>query len=318
MHALPLEGSAERERVVDFVWSCASPQRDAFGGNRGHDANLLYTLRCAPLSSRERTLFFTTCSISAIQIMALLDRMDQLDGAAIAAHIAALQQPDGSFFGDRWGEVDTRFSYIAIMGLSLLGRLDSINVDAAVDYILACRNFDGAFGAVPHAESHAGQTFCCVAALAIAGALDRIDKDRLGWWLAERQVSSSSRRHRGFLSPLTALVQLPCGGLNGRPEKKEDVCYSWWVLSSLALLGKLDWIDGDALARYILSCQDAEVGAIADRPENQGDVFHLFFGVCGLSLLGTAVGCQLKAVDPAYALPVETLRRLRVGAYATH
>lgn len=142
----------------------------------------------------------------------------------------------GSFIGDEWGEVDTRFSYIAIMGLSLLGRLHFINLERAVDFILACKNFDEAFGAVPYAESHAGQTFCCVAALAIAGQLHRIDVDKLGWWLAERQ--------------------LPCGGLNGRPEKKEDVCYSWWVLSALAILGKLDWIDGPKLAEYILSCQD--------------------------------------------------------------
>ena len=31
---------------------------------------------------------------------------------------------------------------------------------------------------------------------------DRVDHQLLGWWLCERQ--------------------LPCGGLNGRPEKKEE------------------------------------------------------------------------------------------------
>lgn len=165
----------------------------------------------------------------------LLDCTDKLNVDGIAARFASLQLPDGSFMGDAFGEIDTRFSYIAIMGLSLLGRLDAINLDSAVAFILSCKNFDEAFGAVPFAESHAGQTFCCVAALAIAGALDRVDRDRLGWWLAERQ--------------------LPCGGLNGRPEKKEDVCYSWWVLSALSILDRLSWIDGNALARFILSCQ---------------------------------------------------------------
>ena len=29
----------------------------------------------------------------------------------------------------------------------------------------------------------------------------------------------------------------------GRPEKLPDVCYSWWVLSSLKIIGKLHWID---------------------------------------------------------------------------
>lgn len=45
--------------------------------------------------------------------------------------------------------------------------------------------------------------FVCVAALAILDRLDEIDQPTLSWWLAERQ--------------------LPNGGLNGRPEKLEDV-----------------------------------------------------------------------------------------------
>jgi geranylgeranyl transferase type-2 subunit beta len=33
------------------------------------------------------------------------------------------------------------------------------------------------------------------------------------------------------------------------------VCYSHWVLSSMAILDKLTWIDGSALTRFILSAQ---------------------------------------------------------------
>jgi geranylgeranyl transferase type-2 subunit beta len=69
--------------------------------------------------------------------------------------ISSLQQQDGSFMGDEWGEIDTRFSYCAISGLSLLGQLDAIDVNKARDYVLACLNFDGGFGTVPGAESHA-------------------------------------------------------------------------------------------------------------------------------------------------------------------
>lgn len=71
--------------------------------------------------------------------------------------------------------------------------------------------------------------------LAIANRLDLVDRDLLGEWLCERQ--------------------LPNGGLNGRPEKLEDVCYSWWVLSSLAMIDRLHWIDRDKLVGFILSCQ---------------------------------------------------------------
>lgn len=68
--------------------------------------------------------------------------------------------------------------------------------------------------------------------------------DKLAWWLCERQCDS--------------------GGLNGRPEKQADVCYSWWVLSTLHILQRLDWIDRDLLLGFILKCQDPK-GGIADR-----------------------------------------------------
>ena len=114
-------------------------------------------------------------------------------------------------------------------------------------------NFDGGFGSKPGSESHAGLIYCCVGLLSITGIykniqnkyyihteyitsltkgnvlghLHLIDADRLGWWLCERQ--------------------LPSGGLNGRPEKLPDVCYSWWVLSALTILGRLHWIDKKGL-----------------------------------------------------------------------
>lgn len=34
-----------------------------------------------------------------------------------------------------------------------------------------------------------------------------------------------------------------------------QVCYSWWCLSCLAILGRLHWIDQQALTRFILYCQ---------------------------------------------------------------
>jgi geranylgeranyl transferase type-2 subunit beta len=50
-----------------------------------------------------------------------------------------------------------------------------------------------------------------------------------------------------------------------------------------------------------------ETGGIADRPGDMVDVFHTFFGIAGLSFLQYP---NLDQVDPAYALPVHTLRRI--------
>ncbi|KAH8092872.1 prenyltransferase [Aureococcus anophagefferens] len=109
----------------------------------------------------------------AVVAWILAPRRDKCDGAKAAAYVAALQQGDGSFHGDEWGEVDTRFSYCALSSLAILGELWNrspplIDVAKAVDFVDRCRNFDGGYGAVPGAESHAGQIFCCVGALAIA------------------------------------------------------------------------------------------------------------------------------------------------------
>jgi geranylgeranyl transferase type-2 subunit beta len=153
--------------------------------------------------------------------------------------------------------------------------LDLVDVTLAVKYIDSCANTDGGFGTVPAAESHSGQIFVCIAALSIAGVLEsRLTEqpdwaDRLAGWLSERQISSGSGS----------------GGLNGRPEKKEDVCYSWWVVSPLVMLQRAQWIDRPALSKYILGCQDPEHGGFSDRPGDVVDVFHTCFGLAGLSLL---------------------------------
>merc|ERR1712168_969537 len=140
-----------------------------------------------------------------------------------------------------------------------MGRLETARIDLnkVVEFVASCMNFDGGFGTRPGSESHAGQIYCCVGFLSITGDLHRVDADLLGWWLAERQ--------------------LPSGGLNGRPEKLPDVCYSWWVLSALSVLGRLSWIDSDALTRFILASQDDETGGISDRPGDLPDPFHTLF-----------------------------------------
>lgn len=121
------------------------------------------------------------------------------------------------------------------MALAILDMMHKVDVEKAVSFVKSCQNPDGSYGRVPGAESHAGQVYTCVGALALTKRLDLADLDRLGAWLSERQ--------------------LPNGGLNGRPEKLEDVCYSWWVLSSLAMIGKLHWIDEAKLTNFILRCQ---------------------------------------------------------------
>jgi geranylgeranyl transferase type-2 subunit beta len=104
--------------VVTMVSRCCR-----FGGNVNHDPHLLYTL-------------------SALQILALYDELSVVDVELVVNYVASLQQPDGSFFGDKWGEVDTRFSYCALSIMSILGQLDSgrIDVPKAIEYVARYRS----------------------------------------------------------------------------------------------------------------------------------------------------------------------------------
>lgn len=245
--------------------------------------------------------------------------------------VKSLQQEDGSFFGDKWGEVDLRFSFCAIATLALVDRLDAIDIDTAVCFIMKCNNaIDGGFGSRPGSESHAGLIYCGLGALSITGRLEMIDAELLGKRRSPNHSSNSSLTlcalaHAGWW---LCERQLPSGGLNGRPEKLPDLCYSWWVLSSLHILGRLHWIDREKLLRFILACQDEETGGFSDRPGNLVDPFHTCFGLTGISLLaheyretGSApedavfakLKQQLKPINPVFCMPQYVIDQRKVN-----
>lgn len=82
----------------------------------------------------------------------------------------------------------------------------------------------------------------------------------------------------------------------------------------------------EKLTEFILASQDEETGGFADRPGDlvsqlscllplllyvhlslQVDPFHTLFGLAGLSLLGNK---QLKAINPVFCMPQDTIDRL--------
>ncbi|CUM66712.1 uncharacterized protein PRCAT00004390001 [Priceomyces carsonii] len=263
-----------QDEVISFIMGAWDQKNGGFGSFHRHDAHILSTL-------------------SAIQILSIYGKLDLLGPKRelLVRFIKGLQLPNGSFQGDKFGEIDTRFVYTALSSLSILGELTSEIVNPAVDFIMKCQNFDGGFGMVPGAESHAAQVFTSLGALAITDRLHLINEERVGSWLSERQV-------------------LPSGGMNGRPEKLPDVCYSWWAVSSLAIIGKKHWINAEKLQQFILRCQDAENGGFSDREGNQTDVFHTCFGIAGLALLDHE-HFELNPIDPVYCMPLSVTKNFK-------
>ena len=274
LHALHL---IDRDYILDYIQKCHNKASGGYSPSPNHDPHLLYTL-------------------SAVQLLVQLDRVDLIDKPSLCSFIKSLQQEDGSFMGDQWGEVDTRFSFCAIACLTLIDQLNAVDIDLATDFVLKCLNFDGGFGCIPGAESHAGQIYCCLGFLSLVKRLDALDestRNMLAWWLCERQLEKS-------------------GGLNGRPEKLPDVCYSWWVLASLKILGKERWINSEKLSQFILAAQDEETGGIADRPGNIPDPFHTLFGVTGLSILKKFDEQKIRPVNPVLCMPEYVIQRMGI------
>ncbi|KAM0671302.1 Rab geranylgeranyltransferase [Ordospora colligata] len=263
--------------AVSYVLRCKNTD-GGFGGSEGYPSNI-------------------TSTFNALQILYMCKH--RYEARDTVEYICGLQQSSGCFHNDAYGEEDTRINCCAILSLHLLFLLGNgcfkvemlarpmhdnylkntgIDVSMIIEYTLKCFNRDGGFGAIPGAESHAAQVFCCLSVLRSLGALECIDRTRVKRFIAMRQTIS--------------------GGLAGRINKKEDVCYSFWAYSSAVMIGEQQSIDEEHLVRFILSCQ-GKTGGFSDRPGNETDLYHLMFALAGLSLLGY---CGIKKIDAGFGL----------------
>src|SRR5438105_3151453 len=86
MHVMQRLDRLPKDEIIKFALSCQNPD-GGFGGATGQDSHLLYTL-------------------SAVQVLCIFEAESQMNVDAVCRWTAALQQPDGSFAGDQWGEID--------------------------------------------------------------------------------------------------------------------------------------------------------------------------------------------------------------------
>ena len=124
------------------------------------------------------------------------------------------------------------------------------------------RCYDGAFGLCTACKGHGGSTFCAIASLTLMGKLDDVldnnyidNNNLISWrksllhWCINRQchADNASKDDYNYLSP--------SAGMQGRPNKDEDTCYSYWIGGTLELLNGAKFIDTVRLKNYIFSCQ---------------------------------------------------------------
>ena len=87
-------------------------------------------------------------------------------------------------------------------------------------------------------------------------------------------------------------------GFNGRPDKKDDTCYTFWVGATLKLLNEEPPFANAQILHcldFVLSTQDGITGGLAKWPEISPDPLHTYLGLAGLALAPFA---GLRPVDP--------------------
>jgi geranylgeranyl transferase type-1 subunit beta len=96
---------------------------------------------------------------------------------------------------------------------------------------------------------------------------------------------------------------------NGRTNKVADTCYFWWVGGALANLGQLDsLVDREAARRFLLEKMQHRIGGFGKSPGSPPDLYHSFFGLAVLGLLGDErEGGKVRAFDAGLAVPRETV-----------
>ncbi|MCL4145270.1 UNVERIFIED_CONTAM: hypothetical protein GTU68_055290 [Idotea baltica] len=229
-------------------------------------------------------------------LLILGDDLSQIDRKGIQEHIKSLQCEDGSFYSTVGGsENDMRFVYCAATVCYILQDFSAINVESAVKYIIKSISFEGGLGQGPRQESHGGSTFCGVAALHLMNRMDALStsqRKRLIEWLVFRQHSEE-------------------GGLQGRPNKPADTCYSFWVGATLKLLDSFHYLDHKPLIQFVLSTQDPIIGGLGKFAGIHPDGLHTYLGISGLALMDTQItGIELRAVDPALNISQRALQHL--------
>uniref|UniRef100_A0A1B6I2N9 Geranylgeranyl transferase type-1 subunit beta n=1 Tax=Homalodisca liturata TaxID=320908 RepID=A0A1B6I2N9_9HEMI len=245
---------------VDITKRCGFQGSNTLTYNENGERSSIPLYSCGHLA-------MTYTGIGSLVILG--DDLSRVDRQACIQGVRALQQDDGSFCATLSGsENDMRFVYCAACICYMLDDWSGMDIEKTISYITRSMSYDYGIAPGPDLESHGGVTYCAVAALALMDKLNDVfthkQLEGLKRWTIMRQVT----------------------GFQGRPNKQEDTCYSFWVGATLKLLGIFDMVDFDKNRDYVMSTQYATTGGFSKWPDSYADPMHTYLGLSGLSLMG--------------------------------
>ena len=269
----PVISAEERQKWVDWIYSCQVPDGQGFRGFTGtdlgqerHEDNKLWDPGNLP------NTFF-----ALVALLVLGDDLGRVQRQECLGWLPRLQRPDGSFGeilgpgAEIEGGRDLRYCCCAAGIAYILNDPAEtpyrpvFNEDRLIDYILSCQDYNGGYGESPLREPHSGLNYCAVGTLELLIRLDSPssrratnalgDQDRCIRWLLERQTTvlyeeepdedddddgeegnDTNPAAPSFAnSPMYYSEPARVVGFNGRDNKIADTCYCFWNSGALAV-----------------------------------------------------------------------------------
>ena len=281
-----------KQQIIDWIYSTLLNDKKSLktgfrGFNIGSDFSSIGSQEFCPFDSSQLAMTYTALA----SLLVLGDDLSCVDRESIARAVGNLQNKDGSFLSARdGGECDMRYVYCACCVCFMINDWRFVDMDKISEFVLKSVSFDFAIGQGPFLEGHGGSTFCGLASLALMGRLDQCLsvklKERLKKWCVFRQVT----------------------GFHGRPNKRVDTCYSFWVGGSLKLLDAGNLLSREDLIEYLFTTESDVTGGFSKWAGHMADPLHSYMAISGLSLLGYP---GVKPVDVMLNISIESVRRLR-------
>jgi len=256
--------------------------------SRTHDSHSIHTvpITATHATSHAHDQAHVAMTYVALALLLMLgDDFSRVNKKAVINSLKFLRTEQGGITCIASGsESDMRYIYCACCVSYMLKDWSGIDREKICHYIIKSQSFDYACAQEPGAESHGGSTYCAVASLSLMGMLDRLPhKSQIVKWLANRQIM----------------------GFQGRANKLQDTCYSFWIGSTLKILGTFDEVVNFSNTRsFTLSCQH-KYGGFSKAQDAYPDVLHSYFSLCGLgyirepgiSEINPELGFSQRAVD---------------------
>ena len=287
-----LDNCQGKQQIIDWIYSTMLSDEKSLktgfrGFNIGSDFSSFGSPEFSHFDSGQLAMTYTALA----SLLVLGDDLSRIDRESTARAVGNLQNEDGSFLSSlEGGERDMRYVYCACCVCFMVNDWRFVDKDRIFEFVRRSVSFDSAIGQGPYLEGHGGSTFCGLASLSLMGRLEECLsvklKERLKKWCVFRQVT----------------------GFHGRPNKRVDTCYSFWVGGALKLLDASDLVSREDLIEYLFTTESDVTGGFSKWAGHMADPLHSYMAISGLSLLGYP---GVKPVDVTLNISLEAVVRLK-------